>query len=371
MKIMLAGDVMLGRGIDQVLPHPGPADIFESHVRSAITYVKLAEARNGPIPRPVSFDYVWGDALELLEAAGPECRIVNLETAVTRRGRPEPKGINYRMTPENLPALSAAEVGCCVISNNHVLDWGPDGLFDTIEALDTAGLAHAGAGRDHGETVKPAVLPLRTGGRLLVYATAHASAGVPGHWAAGERRAGVALLPDLSETSAWSIAERVTDDRRPGDVVVISIHWGPNWGYGIREEQRFAHRLIDLAEADIVHGHSSHHPKGVEHYRGKLILYGCGDLLNDYEGISGHEQFHPELAVIYLAEVDRGQTCALELLPFRIARFRLHSASATEALWLASAIETNSPRLGGHKLGLVESIFGVSGATGLAVRFHP
>ena len=360
---------MLGRGIDQVLPYPGDAQIFESPVRSALTYVKLAEARNGPIPRPVSFDYLWGDALEQLAAAGPDCRVVNLETAVTRRGRPEPKGINYRMTPENLSALAAAEIDCCAIANNHVLDWGPDGLSDTIEALDAAGLAHAGAGQDQVQAFEPAVLPLRTGGRLLVYGIAHASAGVPGHWAAGERRAGVALLPDLSEAAVRSMAERIADDRHPGDLVVVSVHWGPNWGYGIREERRFAHSLIDRAGADIVHGHSSHHPKGIECYRGKLILYGCGDLLNDYEGIAGHEQFHPELALIYLPEVEQGHTCALEVLPFRIERFRLHAASAAEARWLANAIETHSPALGEHRIALVESIFGIRGVTGLAVRF--
>jgi poly-gamma-glutamate synthesis protein (capsule biosynthesis protein) len=369
MKLMLAGDVMLGRGIDQVLPHPGSVDIFESHVRSAQAYVKLAEARNGPISRPTSFDYVWGDALELLEAAKPECRIVNLETAVTRRGRPEPKGINYRMAPENLSALVAAEVDCCAIANNHVLDWGPDGLSDTLEALDGAGLAHAGAGRDPSEAVAPAVLGLRTGGRVLVFGTAHASAGVPPHWAAGEGRPGVTLLPDLSEASARRIAECVAEYRQPGDVIVISIHWGPNWGYGIREERRFAHSLIDLAGVDIVHGHSSHHPKGIERYRGKLILYGCGDLLNDYEGIEGHEQFRPQLALIYLPEVDRGRTCGLELLAFRIARFRLHAASPAEVQWLANAIQVHSPGLGEHRVTLVESTFGVRGVTGLSVQF--
>jgi poly-gamma-glutamate capsule biosynthesis protein CapA/YwtB (metallophosphatase superfamily) len=369
MKLMLAGDVMLGRGIDQVLPHPGLAEIFESHVRSALTYVRLAEARNGPISRPVSFDYPWGDALEQLEAAEPERRIVNLETAVTRRGRAEPKGINYRMTPENLPALAAAGIDCCAIANNHVLDWGPDGLSDTIDALDAAGLAHAGAGQHQEQAFEPAVLSLRTGGRLLVYGIAHGSAGVPRHWAAGERRPGVALLPDLSEAAVRSMAERIADDRHPGDVVLVSVHWGPNWGYAIGEERRFAHGLIDRAGADIVQGHSSHHPKGIERYRGKLILYGCGDLLNDYEGIAGHEHFRPELALIYLPELDRGHTCALELLPFRISRFRLHAASAAEARWLANAIESHSPGLGEHRPVLVESIFGVRGVTGIAVRF--
>ncbi len=77
--------------------------------------------------------------------------------------------------------------------------------------------------------------------------------------------------------------------------MVVSIHWGGNWGYGIPGEQRqFAHRLIDQAGVDVVHGHYSHHAKGIEVYHDKLILYGCGDFLNDYEGISGQERFRGE-----------------------------------------------------------------------------
>jgi poly-gamma-glutamate capsule biosynthesis protein CapA/YwtB (metallophosphatase superfamily) len=371
MKIMLAGDVMLGRGIDQVLPHPGSAALAESYVRSALTYVGLAEARNGPVARPVSFNYLWGDALASLAAAAPALRIVNLETAVTRRGIPEPKGINYRMAPENVPTLTAAGVDCCVLANNHVLDWGSEGLDDTLEALDAAGLAHAGAGRDAAEAAAPAVLPLEGGGRLLVYAVAHPSSGVPPHWAAGEGRPGVDFLPDFSDGSVRRIADRVAHDRRSGDLVLLSIHWGSNWGYRLDGQRRFAHRLVDVAGIDVIHGHSSHHPKGIERHSGKLVLYGCGDLLNDYEGIRGHEEFRPELSLIYLPELDSGGRCAgVELLPFRIAHFRLNAASEAEAQWLASAIEKCSPpAVEGARIRLVDSIYGLRGVTGLSARF--
>lgn len=73
--------------------------------------------------------------------------------------------------------------------------------------------------------------------------------------------------------------------RRPGDRVVLSLHWCGNWGYEIAREHRdFAHAVIDEAGIDLLHGHSSHHPMGIELYHGKAILYGCGDFLNDYEG---------------------------------------------------------------------------------------
>ena len=121
--LFVAGDVMSGRGIDQVLPHPGDPRIFEPYSSSALDYVKLAERTSGRIARPVDFTYIWGDALAVLDAAAPDLRLINLETAVTRTGTPWPgKGIQYRMHPDNIPCLSAAHIDCCVLANNHVLD---------------------------------------------------------------------------------------------------------------------------------------------------------------------------------------------------------------------------------------------------------
>ena len=119
--LALCGDVMLGRGIDQILPHPGDPRLYEEHATSALDYVVLAENANGPIPRSAGFSYIWGDALAALETARPDLRIVNLETSITKDGRAERKGINYRMSPDNVPCLVAAKIDCCVLSNNHVL----------------------------------------------------------------------------------------------------------------------------------------------------------------------------------------------------------------------------------------------------------
>jgi poly-gamma-glutamate capsule biosynthesis protein CapA/YwtB (metallophosphatase superfamily) len=125
----LSGDVMLGRGIDQVLPHPVPPQLHEPYVRSALGYVELAERVSGKLPRPVDFGYVWGDALEELRSRAPQARIVNLETAVTLAEDAWPgKGIHYRMHPRNVACLAAAGIDCCVLGNNHVLDWGQAGL---------------------------------------------------------------------------------------------------------------------------------------------------------------------------------------------------------------------------------------------------
>jgi hypothetical protein len=132
-ELFLCGDAMTGRGIDQILPHPSKPRIYEPAVSSALGYVGLAERANGPIPYPVDFSYVWGDTLAELRARAPDRRIVNLETSITTSEEALPKGINYRMHPRNVACLQAAGIDCCVLANNHVLDWGIPGLLETVE----------------------------------------------------------------------------------------------------------------------------------------------------------------------------------------------------------------------------------------------
>jgi poly-gamma-glutamate capsule biosynthesis protein CapA/YwtB (metallophosphatase superfamily) len=353
---------MAGRGVDQILPAPSDPEIFERWMSSALSYVALAEARCGPIARPIGFDYVWGDALELWRREPPDVSIANLETSITRSGDWAPKGINYRMSPENVAVLKSAGFDCCVLANNHVLDWGPGGLIDTLQALDRAKIARAGAGRTLAEARAPAVLAAPGKGRVLVYSLAAESSGAPAFWAARPDRPGVNLT-DLSVQAAEVLAAGIRAARRPGDVAVASIHWGGNWGYHVPEAHRiFARRLIGAGGVSIVHGHSSHHPLGVEMAEDALALYGCGDFLNDYEGIGGYEAYRSELAVGYVAEVDPadGSVTGLEGHPFRIARLRLNHASGEETEWLAKRLDRESAPLGVRVR-----------ATGGRLRFEP
>jgi poly-gamma-glutamate synthesis protein (capsule biosynthesis protein) len=348
-SLFLCGDLMLGRGLDQALPHPGDPRLYEPYVRSALGYVALAERVNGPIARPVAFAYIWGDALLELERRPPMLRIVNLETAITARGEPWPrKGIHYRMHPANAPCLTAAGVNCCVLANNHVLDWGRRGLVDTLATLQALGIATAGAGCDAAEAAAPAALALPGGGRILVLALAHRSSGVPWDWSAGQDLEGLNLLPDLGEATLERIAAEVRAARQPGDIVLASIHWGGNWGYKIPDEQRrFAHALIDQASVDLVHGHSSHHPRGIEVHRGRLVLYGCGDFLNDYEGIHGYEEYRGDLSLMYFVTLDSaGRLRRLEMVPMKIQRFQLRRAAVADARWLGETLDREGRALG-------------------------
>ena len=348
MKLFLCGDVMTGRGIDQVMAHPVDPSIHEPYANSALDYVRLAEEANGPIPRAVPPAYVWGDALEELERAAPHARLVNLETAVTTSADWQPKGINYRMSPANAACLAAARIDCCALANNHVLDWGEAGLAETLSTLKNLGIRCAGAGMSEDHAWTPARLLTGRGESVLLFSFAAASSGVPRAWRARAGRAGVALLPDLSGRTLGAIGERIAAQQRQGELVVVSLHWGSNWDYEVtEEEQRFARGLL-RAGAHVVHGHSSHHAKGIEMFDGKLILYGCGDLLNDYEGIGGHEAFRGDLGVLYFPTLERGsgRLLGLEMRVMRMRRFRLERAGPADVSWLAERLSREGRRFG-------------------------
>src|SRR5438309_5421929 len=249
---------MTGRGVDQVLPHPGDPELRERYAADARAYVRLAERAHGRIPRPAGFAWPWGDALRVLEDAAPDVRVINLETSITR----------------------------------------------------SRGFA-------------------------------------PGK-AAAPGRPGVDLLPDLSDATADDVIGRARAAKGPGDVVVVSVHWGSNWGYGVGPDQvRFAHRLIG-GGVDLIHGHSSHHPRPVEVFGGKLVLYGCGDCINDYEGIAGHERYRGDLRLLYFASLhpDTGTLAALRMAPMQARNLRLHRAAQADARWLATAIQRASSGFG-------------------------
>jgi poly-gamma-glutamate capsule biosynthesis protein CapA/YwtB (metallophosphatase superfamily) len=345
--LFLAGDVMTGRGIDQILPHPSDDRLHEDYVKSALEYVHLAERAHGPVHKPVAFGYIWGEALSELDRRKPDARIVNLETAVTHSTAYEAKGINYRMSPANVPVITAAGIDCCVLANNHVLDWGRSGLIETLSTLELAGVHCAGAGHSAAMAARPAVLNTGKGARILVFGFASPCSGVPRHWAASAATPGVNLIPNLTIEHAEAIAQTIHAVRRPGDVVVASIHWGRNWDYDIPEAQRrFAHRLIDMGAVDLVHGHSSHHFKGIEVYRNRPILYGCGDFIDDYEGISGYEEFRDDLVLMYFPTIRAADRtlAALEMVPLQVRNMRLNPASTADRAWVLERLERECAR---------------------------
>ncbi len=348
--LFLCGDVMTGRGIDQILPHPSDPTLHEPYATSALDYVALAEARNGPIDKPVDFAYIWGNALQAFKQLKPDVRIINLETAITTSDDYWPgKAIHYRMHPKNVPCLTTAQIDCCVLANNHVLDFGYPGLTETLQSLHKVHIKTAGAGENSVEAAAPAIMDVAGKGRVIVLAYGDASSGISEDWAATPRRAGVNYLQDFSTETVAQLARHIHKLKQAGDIVVVSIHWGANWGYRIApEQQSFAHRLIDEARVDILYCHSSHHPKGIEVYRHKPILYGCGDFLNDYEGISGYEAYRDDLALMYFVSMDSatGRLTRLHLIPTQIKHFRSNRATLQDAQWLRDMLNSEGETLG-------------------------
>ena len=347
--VFLCGDVMTGRGIDQVLPHPSDPRIHEPFVHDAREYVRLAEMANGPMPRPVELPYIWGDALDELARLAPDARIVNLETSITGSDDRWPgKDIHYRMHPDNVGCLTSAGIDVCALANNHVLDFGHAGLRETLRTLTRAGIKTTGAGLSLAEAREPALVEISGAGRVVVFTFGAETSGIPASWAATDDRPGIDLLPDLSEATASAILQRLGRVKRARDIVVASIHWGSNWGYEVPQaQQRFAHWLLD-GGVDIVHGHSSHHVRPIEIYRDKLILYGCGDFLDDYEGIAGYEEFRDDLTAMYFPTVEPATSCleSLRLTPMQIRNFRATRATPADAGWLARTLHRVSQPFG-------------------------
>lgn len=342
LRIFLCGDVMTGRGIDQILQHPSKPNIYESFLKDARDYISLAEKANGKINYPVANDYIWGAALKIWHEMQPDIKLINLECAITQNDDFWPgKGIQYRMHPANVGVLSTAGIDVCILANNHILDWSYVGLTETIGTLKSARIQFSGAGNNLTEALQPAIFPYNSNNRILIFAASLSSSGVPANWSARDHLPGVFYLPDFSSNTVNQIASLIKSYKQNHDLVIFSLHWGSNWGYEVSDHYRtFAHHLIDQAQVDVIFGHSSHHPRPIELYRGKPILYGCGDFFNDYEGISGYEEFRGDLSLMYFLDFDRKNLNfkKMTLFPLQIKKFSLHCANQTDSTWLLQSL---------------------------------
>ncbi|WP_435362010.1 CapA family protein [Haloarchaeobius sp. DFWS5] len=225
---------------------------------------------------------VWGDLLPTLY----ECDgvVLNLECCLTTRGEPWQETyhpFHFRADPAwAVPALRHAGVDCVSLANNHVLDYGPEGLYDTFDALTRAGIASTGAGCTRDSAFRPAVFLV---GDLTVALCAFTDN--TSEFAASEDGPGTAYL--VLDTAAEETVEMVRESLAAAreadpDLLVVSLHWGPNMRTRPTAAFReFAHFLVNEG-VDVVFGHSAHVFQGVERYGDGLICYDAGDLVDDY-----------------------------------------------------------------------------------------
>lgn len=344
-RIFLAGDVLTGGAIDHLFATHNSDDFGKPGHKPAAQYLNESEQLHGAVQLPVAHDYIWGVALGALEAARPDFRLANLETPVTTCSTWEPKSYSFRMHPDNIGCLTALGLDCVSLANNHCLDFGIDGMIETCATLRNAGIGYCGAGMNLAEAAGPHVQELPGGKRILVFSWGFRDShiGFP-HWAAGAGTPGINYVETVNEDAARQMAEVINAHRRPDDIVIASLHWGPNWVRRITAEHRMLSRfLIDNAGVDLIHGHSAHHVLPVESHRGKMILYGCGDLIDDFEGEANCRALKGHLGALYFVDIDARThwTTGFTALPVERRRFRLEVPSRDDAAWLHARIGQN------------------------------
>ncbi|XP_013415107.1 uncharacterized protein LOC106177022 [Lingula anatina] len=179
---------------------------------------------------------------------------------------------------------------------------------------------------------------------------------VPASWAATPDRVGVCNLAmvNISE-EIQLLTEQVKKVKKPGDLVILSFHWGRNWDWTVPEyQQKFARAAIDFAGVDVIYGHSSHHVKGIEVYHGNLITYGLGDLINDFEGSINRylarlsETYHYEWNLMYFADFNQenGNVLNLKMVPTSIEKFQVRRTDEDAADWLHKQMDKLCKKLG-------------------------
>ncbi|WP_276272685.1 CapA family protein [Haloarcula litorea] len=309
-RLAFAGDAMLGRNVDDEWDGRDPAG-------------------------------VWGGLRERLRAA--DGLLLNLECCVSDRGEPRPgRTFHFRAGPDwAVPALEAAGTVFASLANNHVLDFGRAAFADTLAHLDDAGIPAAGAGPDRRAAFAPTTF---TAGDLDVAVVAVTDRSPS--YAARANAPGTAYAPlrvDDTLTRNW-VGDALARARETDpDLLVASLHWGPNWEARPSDAQRrFARWLIDRG-VDVVHGHSAHVIQGVETYRGRPIVYDAGDIVDDYlvkEGLHNDRSFLFELVV------DDGTLKALDLVPVRIADNSVGLAGERAARWLRDRMGSLSAPFG-------------------------
>ncbi|MBX0295078.1 CapA family protein [Halomicroarcula nitratireducens] len=272
---------------------------------------------------------VWDGMAGRLDAL--DGLLLNLECCVSARGERRPgREYYFRAHPGwAIPALERAGTAFASLANNHVLDFGPTALTDTLSHLDDAGIPTAGAGRDREAAFEPATFAVGDLEITVVAATDQSPSYAARSDAAGSAYA--PLKPADRLTRNWVGDAVVRARERDPDLLVVSLHWGPNWVVEPAEAQRsFARWLIDRG-ADVVHGHSAHVIQGVETYEGRPIIYDAGDFVDDYVVKDG---LHNDRSFLFELVVEGGELAALDLVPVEIQRERVTPAVETAARWL-------------------------------------
>lgn len=284
--------------------------------------------------------YPWGNTLPLFRTS--DLRIGNLECVLSDRGAPwdrTPKTFHFRTDAKNEECLTTAGFDFLSLANNHALDYEYEALLDMLAQLDKAGIRHAGAGADAVQASQPALL--RAGGSTLAFI---AFTDNEPDWEAADQRPGIYFVPlDRTDERALHLFNLIKEMKSKADLVIVSAHWGSNWGYQPEPGHvPFARLLVDSG-ADIVFGHSCHVFRGIEIYQERLILYSTGDFVDDY---AVNEIERNDESFIFVAETDGNRITGLTLHPTVISHMQARLASPRDAVIIARRMQRLCDRLG-------------------------
>jgi poly-gamma-glutamate capsule biosynthesis protein CapA/YwtB (metallophosphatase superfamily) len=337
MQILFAGDVMLGRLVNEVLAN-------------------------------AQFTYVWGDTIDIIKRA--DFSLINLECPVSSKGKEWNKTFkvfHFRANLDAIQVLNSASIDYVSLANNHILDYDIEALLDTLDILDKNNISHSGAGRNLKEAMKPAIiekkLKLKPSNNHDSYYNVHneevnnngskntirigliSLTDNEPEWEAKYDQAGINYIPTALDPDIYyyRLQNYIENAKKQSDLVIVSSHVGPHF----RETPsmkyvNFAHKIIDLG-ADIYWGHSNHMPQGIELYKhndnNKIILYDCGDFIDDYAIDSNYRN---DLSFIFLLHflMDKNhklsnnnsnngnillQNSMIELIPTKISNFMVNT----------------------------------------------
>lgn len=328
MKLLFVGDVMLGRLVNEAL-------------------------------QTEAADYPWGDTLDIFKSS--DWRACNLECALSDTGKPwtqTPKVFHFRSDCKNVRVLKTAGIDAVSLANNHALDFGSDALRETVHTLRSADIAYAGAGESISDATRPVIMsPKESHFKIGLIAFTDNEP----DWEAKPNQFGTFFIPiNIKDARAQQLFQRIKEIRAAVDCLIVSAHWGPNWGYEPLPEHRiFARALID-AGTDIVYGHSPHVFRGIEIYKRKAILYSTGDFVDDYaiDDVERNDEsfifiieMHRDIKKILLYPTMITNLQARKAPQHRAGKIaekmkRLCAELGTKALWREGRLQINVPASG-------------------------
>jgi poly-gamma-glutamate capsule biosynthesis protein CapA/YwtB (metallophosphatase superfamily) len=307
MKLLLIGDVMLGRLVNEKLKSQSP-------------------------------QFPWGDTLPVFKEA--DARICNLECVLADNGLPAQKMFTFRSDANNVAVLRAAGIDAVSLANNHTLDYGREALAETWALLEQESIRYAGAGPNLLAAQDPAVLDVES---MKIGMLSITDTNEPG-WGAGKDYSGVWHVPvDTYDLRAQDLIEKIKQSKAAVDLLIVSLHWGSNWGYVPEKGHRaFAHALIN-AGTDIVFGHSCHVFRGIEVYKNKPIIYSAGDFIDDYaiDVIERNDE-----SFIFMIETYGNRIQHILLYPTIIMHCQAQLAVLPRAIRIAARMEALCRELG-------------------------